>query len=290
MDDGSYPALFRCSDEASNKKQQFYLTLIRAEYGLLLLAAIFSMNVFSGATFYMIYALVFLLSIVVLLTRALQKPEQDWYKCRALAESVKTLTWRYVMRAAPFEDAPALQVPRAEFRNHLHQIFSANQSTAETIASDWSADDQITADMDRVRALSFDDRKAYYAERRVKDQRGWYARKAAFNRQAASKWVAVGVGAYVLAAALALSRIRFPEWQLWPIEPIIVFASSVIGWMQIKKFNELAAAYTVTAHEIGLIKPKLDAALTEGDWSEAVNEAELAFSREHTLWIARQTN
>jgi hypothetical protein len=59
--------------------------------------------------------------------------------------------------------------------------------------------------------------------------------------------------------------------------------------MQVKKFNELAAAYTVTAHETGLIKPKLEAVDSESDFSDFINDAELAFSREHTLWIARQS-
>jgi hypothetical protein len=290
MQESSYPALFRCADATSNGRQFLYFFLIKSEYTLLLAAAVFSMNIFSGPTFYTIYALLFVVSIVVLLTRALKKPEQDWYRCRALAESVKTLTWRYVMRAAPFEDAPQVQVPRAEFRNHLHQLFAENRLTAEMIAPDWSADDQITSEMDNIRGLSLTDRKAYYTHQRVLEQRRWYARKATFNRKAASKWVKVGVVSYIIAGILALSRIRFPEWQLWPIEPIIVFASSVTGWMQIKKFNELSTAYAVTAHEIGMVKPSIDAADSEAKFSEAVNDAELAFSREHTLWVARQTN
>jgi hypothetical protein len=59
--------------------------------------------------------------------------------------------------------------------------------------------------------------------------------------------------------------------------------------MEVKKFNELGAAYTVTAHEIGFIEPKLDAVHSEKDFSDFINDAELAFSREHTLWIARQS-
>ena len=70
----------------------------------------------------------------------------------------------------------------------------------------------------------------------------------------------------------------------------MVAASAVLGWMQIKKFNELASAYTLTALEISLIEDKLREVETEAELSEFVNEAELAFSREHTQWVARQTN
>ena len=89
---------------------------------------------------------------------------------------------------------------------------------------------------------------------------------------------------------MTLSRIAWPNWPYWPIEPLIVIAASVVGWMQIKKFNELTAAYTVAAHEIGLIRPMAHDANDDKKFSEFVNDAEKAFSREHTLWIARQSD
>ena len=279
-----FPALFRSADEAADRKQRLYLRLVGFEYGLLLLAAIFSMDFAKTSFFYMVYAGLFFISVAISLTRALLKPQQEWYRCRALAESVKTLAWRYMMRAKPFDDA------RAAFRDQLHQLFAANEATVQMIAHDWSADDQITKDMDDFRALPLEERKARYEAERIHDQRTWYAQKARYNRGRIKIWVSLGVISYVLAALLALGRIQWPNWELWPIEPIIVIACSVIGWMQIKKFSELAAAYTVTAHEIGLISPKLDAVQTESELSDFVNEAEQAFSREHTMWIARRTD
>jgi len=65
-------------------------------------------------------------------------------------------------------------------------------------------------------------------------------------------------------------------------------ASSIIGWTQIKRFTELASAYTLTAHEIGIVVTSLDEATDERSFSNVVNESELAFSREHTQWVARQ--
>ena len=226
---------------------------------------------------------------MLLLARNFLKLQQDWYRCRAIAESVKTLTWRYIMRAAPFADGPSPQNARAEFRSQLSRIFESNRATADKIDPNWSADDKITGEMDRVRAFSLDERKKYYTAHRLNDQRTWYVDKARENSRSATNWVIATVVAYMLAFALVLARIRFPDWGFWGIGPVIVFASSAIGWMQVKKFNELAAAYTVTAQEIGLIKPKLDMVSSENDFSDFINDAELAFSREHTLWIARQS-
>jgi hypothetical protein len=159
----------------------------------------------------------------------------------------------------------------------------------EKVATSWSADDQITDDMNRIRKLDLKHRKDLYDDQRIQEQRKWYANKASINRRSARTWVLIGIAAYTTAILLSLARLEFQEWQTWPIGPIITFASLVIGWTQIKKFNELAAAYTIAAQEIGLIRPKLESVNQENQFSRFVIDAELAFSREHTLWIARRS-
>lgn len=285
----TYPALFRSADTAANNKQKRYLALLRAEYATLLLASILSSNLFSDTTSLLFYAIIFLASVTLLLLRTKLKPEQDWYRCRALAESVKTLTWRYMMRASPFVDEPYVRDPLNEFTHSLNQLIKDNRSTVEKIATSSSADDQITDDMNRIRKLDLKHRKDLYDDQRIQEQRNWYANKASINRRSARIWVLIGVAAYTTAILLSLVRLEFQEWRIWPISPIITFASLVIGWTQIKKFNELAVAYTVAAQEIGLIRPKLVSVNQEDQFSRFVVDAELAFSREHTLWIARRT-
>ena len=288
MQHNDFPALFLDADSSSNRYQSNYLLLIRGEYLTLILAAIFSMSFFDNIVYYMLYAAVFFIGLLILFARAQSKPEQSWYRCRALAESVKTLTWRFVMHATPF--AGAHDQAKLRFRDELHEVFRNNAETARQITGDYSGGHQITKAMDEVRAKSLPERMAYYLEHRVNDQRGWYTRKSRANRDAAKFWVGLSAVSYVVAGSMALSRIAWPDWKYWPIEPLIVVAASIVGWMQIKKFNELAAAYSVTAHEIGLILPKADAIKTEAEFSEFVNDAEMAFSREHTLWVARQSD
>lgn len=246
------------------------------------------MSFLNDVVYYLLYAGVLVVGLIILITRAQSKPEQWWYRCRALAESVKTLTWRYTMHATPFggDDVQA----KKEFRDHLHAIFRENMETAKQITDDWSGNDQITQTMENVRAQNREDRMAYYLKHRVEDQRSWYKRKSKANRAAAQRWVWASGFCYIIAGSMALSRIALPNWPYWPIEPLIVVAASIVGWMQIKKFNELAAAYTVTAHEIGLIRPVADGVTNDEQFSEFVNDAEKAFSREHTLWIARQSD
>lgn len=287
MERRDYPALFLDADDASNAYQKNFLLLIQAEYFFLFLAALFSLPFLINVVFHIIYACVFVVGLIILIVRAQGKPDQWWYRCRALAESVKTLTWRYMMHAAPFDgdDGHA----KMQFREQLHSVFRENSETATRITDDWSGNAQITDVMNEVRLKTREDRLAYYLNYRVEEQRNWYRKKSKANRAAASRWIWISGFCYVVAGGMVLSRIALPTW-LWPVEPLIVIAASIVGWMQIKKYNELSAAYTVTAHEIGMIQAIPEAVTDDLKFSEFVNDAEKAFSREHTLWIARQSD
>lgn len=283
-----YPALFLDADSASNKFQGKFLLLVFVEYLALFAAAIFSMSFLDGVIKNILFAGVFFFGLFVLISRALSKPDQWWYRCRALAESVKTLTWRYMMHAAPFDgnDVEA----KIEFRSQLGFILRENLETAKMITEDQSGSHQITPAMDGVRAKSREERIRFYLEHRVDEQRNWYRKKARENRKAARRYVWLSGLCYVVAGSMVLGRIAYPDFSIWPIEPLIVVAASIVGWVQIKKYNELSAAYTVTAHEIGLIPTTIDNPSNDALLSEFVNDAEQAFSREHTLWLARQSD
>jgi hypothetical protein len=283
----TYPALFDAADSASNRAQRIYLRTINAEYCTLFLAAVFSMSTFESVLFYYIYAFLFVIASSLLIFRFWRTPEQTWYRCRALAESVKTTTWRYAMRAQPFDDNNEAN-DRADFAGRLSQILSYNSFMGSDLAGLNTDGEQITPEMRRLRSLSLHDRKATYLEQRIGEQRSWYAKKAKFNKRSQTKWVLLSLLVYAVAFSLVIARLNTPEWNIWPIEPLIVLSTSIIGWIQIKKFGELASSYTLTAHEIGLIREKYIESASDDEFSIFVNEAELAFSREHTQWVARQ--
>jgi len=286
----TFPALFCSADNTAAEQQSRYLLLIRAEYGLLVLAAVLALDLSNASGFFAVYAIVLVLGLAVLLLRSTTKPEQEWYRSRALAESIKTSTWRYVMRADPFGSADPVSA-RAAFRAYLSGVIDSNKHIAATLAAPIDAvPQQTTPEMEAVRSLSWEDRRAYYLKHRIEDQLAWYSRKAAFNKAMSERWMVIGVLIYLAALVLVILRVAFPDFSsVWPIEPLLVLASSVIGWTQIKKFNELASVYSLTTHEVSLIRGKIQDVDQEGDVSKFVNEAELAFSREHTQWVARQT-
>lgn len=290
MNNEDWPALYRSADQSSNSAQKTYLSLIRLQYAVLISAALFSVFIGDHVGWNIAYVLSLFLSSIFLVYLATSKPEQSWYKSRALAESVKTATWRFMMRADPFEDQTNVHSVKGEFSSFLQDILKANNDVGESVKRKPDGGPQITVTMLKFRALPIGDRVQRYMRERVEEQRTWYVKKSTENVNYHKIWVAISVILQAIAIVLALLRIQYGVvWTVWPIDALLVAASAAIGWMQVKKFNELASAYALTAHEISLVEAKMSQITTEGEVSEFVNEAERAFSREHTQWVARQT-
>ncbi|AZN98042.1 MULTISPECIES: DUF4231 domain-containing protein [unclassified Mesorhizobium] len=153
-----YPGLYNSADMASNEQQATFLSLIRAEYVILFSASVLSLDLWPSKAYFGVYAAVFLCSMGILIFRSVTKPEQVWYQARALAESVKTLTWRFAMRAQPFDDTRAADA-RADFRKLMEGILDSNR-----------------------RDSPLKERKELYLQTRICEQRKWYEKKARSNR------------------------------------------------------------------------------------------------------------
>lgn len=282
-----YPSLFVSADSASNAAQRNFLRLVWSEYFFLLVAAILSAGWSQHRAYYLIQALVLVVPMALMSYRSLKKPEKQWYRARALAESVKTLTWRFAMRAEPFDDDKAADA-RRDFHHLIKDVLQSNSSVAESFGGEAVAGAQLPQQMQTIREFSLDQRREYYLKNRVLDQRKWYEDKARANSRYSTIWFVVSLLAYLAGLGFIFARVVDPTNIGWPTEPLLVFASAAIGWTQIKKFNELSAAYSLTAQEIGLSEVLIQDARTNASFSAAVNEVELVFSREHTQWAARQ--
>jgi hypothetical protein len=285
-----YPAIYKAASELSAESQKEYLFLLKTEYLLLIFSALLAMNFSNNGMYHAFSAFVIIVAVALLLIRQLKKPDQQWYKCRALAESLKTSTWRYMMRADPFGDVDNITTVRNEICTFFRRILEANKQIGEKITGLNSTFEQITQSMENNRKLSWQDRKQLYLEKRIIEQQEWYRSKANYNKRCHKYWLNSCVVIYILALFSVLTRIVYPQWYYLPTGVLLVVASAIVGWLQIKKFNELSAAYTLTAHEISLIKTSIQSIEDEQSLSDFVNDAEHAFSREHTQWAARQVN
>ncbi len=284
----NYPSLYKVADAASLSAQRTFLRLTFFHAFLLIIGTCLTINVMPEKKYSIIMAIVFLSALGISIFLGVKKFEKTWYNGRAVAESIKTSTWRYVMRSTPFMDAQSVQIPKSEFRNMLHEIIRTNRELGGAIGEHQDVGDQITEDMDDTRALNMQERVDFYLRNRIDEQRRWYTTKAAHNKKMQKYWFAALLIAQFSAVCCVLVRIAYPEWKYWPTDVFVVLAAFIISWMQIKKFNELSSAYSLTAQEIGIIRGLTESVETEEQLSEFVNNAERAFSREHTQWVARQ--
>ena len=285
MQEQDFPALYRSADDLSLKSQQHFFRALRVHLVTLVVAAVLSIvsiphwSVAAAQLLALLGALgcsIYLFAI---------RPDRSWYAGRAVAESIKTITWRYVCRAEPFQgDDP---IARNDFRQTLKQIVEQNREVCRSL-TEHLEDQQFTPVMEQMRARSLEERKTTYADCRIKNQLSWYAKKAAFNRRMSRYffWALIAVNS--IAVVCAVLRIAHIEQAFWPTDVLVAIAASILSWMQAKRFSELAASYALTAHEISLIKEQSLLPDTPEKFSLFVGDAENAFSREHTQWVARK--
>lgn len=280
-----FPALHRSANTLSLDAQRHFLRGLKLHLCLLCVgAALSALNFpFVWIAIAQVFALLGALSCSIYLFT--KRPDRLWYAGRAVAESVKTITWRYVTKAEPFDSAD--DIAQHDFRKKLKDIVDQNREVAQSLTSNLT-EAQISDVMNSTRALGLEDRKKTYQLERISDQLAWYAKKAAFNKRTSNIffWLLVATNAAAVIAAIV--RVNFLTAPVWFTDTLIAIAASLLSWMQAKRYSELAASYALTAHEISLIREQSLLPSTDQDFSLFVGDAENAFSREHTQWTARR--
>ncbi len=287
LDSKNLPGLYQSSDKASLNAQFSYFKALRAYLLLLIIAAMVSFifpNNHSGAV---ISIILFLITLAILIFLRVKRPDDQWYNGRAVAESVKTRSWRWCMRAEPYEDCDNREVVSKKFINDLKSILKQNSSLSDFLEPNAGIKEPISETMYKIRAKSVEERLEFYKTQRINNQANWYALKSQFNKRWARHWFWGSVVLHSLAITLLLYRLFDPSISL-PIEVITTGAGAVLTWLQAKKHNELSSSYALAAHEITLIKGEALSVKTETEFSEFVINSETAFSREHTQWTARK--
>jgi len=286
MTEADFPALYRAADAASNSAQSAFLRAQQLNFVLLVGGAVCAL-LEPTRELAIASAVYFLASLVVYAYIQQQDFQAIWYRARALAESVKTAAWRLVMGAQPFDQEDE-GVRLEAFRQLLSELLRQNQGIGKHLVGEWSSADQVTpALLDTMRA-GFQVKKQVYLKHRIDDQRQWYTTKSVSNERSSRHFFALICAAYGSAIVLLLVKIASPDLKYLPIEVFAVVATSLIAWKQLKRFDELSSAYSLTAHELGVIKSRFSAVEGRGALAAFVSDAENAFSREHTQWAARR--
>jgi hypothetical protein len=289
MPEVKYPALFAAADAAALAGERWYARLVEIDLVLValgaLVAGVSSALPTSWRQVVAAIAVIVLAAAVVLrwVNRATRR-DKVWFDGRSVAESVKTASWRYVMRLPPFSGAAELA--EKHLVGELEEILRARKDLSLDPAKSSGA--QITSAMREVRGLAFEARKAFYLEHRLLDQVNWYTDRASLHRFRANLWFAVGLGAEVIALAWAIVRVIWTD----AVNLVGFFtsaAAAATAFGQLQRNDELARSYALAAQELQLIRSLIDNANVEARFLELVENSEGAISREHTMWMAKRT-
>jgi len=280
-----FPALFRSADRESQRAQRSYLSSLRVRLGSLVVAAFGGALTLSTAGGFQVGGglafLAFACALGAELFLATTSPLTTWYEGRAAAESAKTLAWRYMVRAEPFEvdDVDVDKQFHAQTYSLLQDLRSISLGTEEPAAQ------QITDKMRHVRALDFNERRQVYLADRIADQQRWYSEKARWNDRRARGWVLVSIVLEI--AGLIGGALKAFGWINFDLLGFLAAAAGgVMAWIEAKQHRNLATAYGIASQELASIASELPTLNGEERWAAFVAQAEEAISREHTLWRA----
>jgi SMODS and SLOG-associating 2TM effector domain 1/SMODS and SLOG-associating 2TM effector domain 3 len=304
------PPLFVAADRDAAHAQQRFFGLLSAELALLGLGALAGLlsalpfipssttapfavaGVSIPALPYadLASAALIAIALVLRLWRFGAHPEDRWYEARAIAESAKSVAWRYAVGGRPFDlgkDQAAVDaLARQRFREAL-TVTPNYQPDAQ-----FAEEEQITPTMRALRMQPAEARRETYRIGRIADQRAWYERNAKRNRTLSRRAHLVIIGLEALAVVAALLQ----ALQIVPVNTQAVLTALIgggIAWTQARRYQDLGASYRLTAEEARKLEEsyyKLEGAFqrdpSDATWAQFVDSAEEAFSREHNMWIA----
>jgi hypothetical protein len=287
LTDDDLPAMFRSADRASLVGQANTVRWSALQLALLILGAVlggFDIQRGGLSLGALAAALALAASLAPALWLASSNPQRAWYRGRAAAESLRTLSWKYAVRAEPFTgtDAEADERLLRDMATILRDLRDVGWLSG---AGDQS---EITEKMRRLRRAPISVRRDVYKRGRLEAEHDWYAAKAAKAMAMARRWTAVVFAATLLGLTGGFIR-AFGVFSFDALGSASAVAAAATAWVQLKQHGPLAAAYALTAHELLLVKASIDSGQDdEADWARRCSEAEEAISREHTMWLARR--
>lgn len=229
----------------------------------------------------------FFVGLVVSLWLQARRPDRTWFDGRALAESVKSLAWRYSIGVPPYAKAANEAAVDTTFRAQYAALIGDIRVPARRLPAT-GIGEAVTAKMRETRARSSADRKAEYIEQRLNDQSVWYRARANESERGARIWMtlvsALQVGGLVLVGFTLAGSLTVNPFGL-----LAATISSSAAWLQVRRHQELADAYVAATVDLDLIAGTTNTVNTEEELQKLVEDAEDAMSREHTVWRAKRS-
>ncbi len=304
LPESDLPSLFHQADTLSIPMQRRFFRMLAAELALLTLGALAGVFSVSGghsgrltlggsllsflSATYLIAAAILLAALIIRLFRFVSHADTRWYASRAVAESVKSLAWRYAVGGQPFNLGLDAESAETLLSHRLGETLTDIPRLARSL--NFCAQDQpnqATRAMCELRRKELAVRMDAYRVGRVYDQIGWYERKARYNQRLARRmhWILALIEA--LGVVFVLLQILLPA--IFGISLtlegfVAAGVTAGIAWSQAKRYQDLSISYHVASEEAHYLEDKMPEQPSEAMWAAFVDQAETVFSREHRLW------
>ena len=291
INDKDFPSLYQSSNQAAIKMQQicfsfrwWYLIFLILGSGVGAVATMIPED--FTIWFYVSMLIILLIGFVINIVSHVLRYDEKWFNCRSIAESVKTATWRFMMKATPFEEDSLCE---KIFISKISEINSHKQSTLRTLMPYQDSEAELISNFMRdVRNKNTEERRNYYLKSRLNDQKTWYTKKASSNTKAEDRWFYATTGMQFLAIVLAVIQAALTVFPLNLVPILMTCAAAAIAWSQMKRHSELAQSYSIAAQELGELEAISSTVTQEPEFCQFVNDVEYAISREHTMWCVRR--
>jgi hypothetical protein len=290
--DIAYPSIFDDADAVSRAGQLRTKRLAGGELVLLVAAAAIATtqsilpDLLDDRWDRALAAAVLFIAFVARVANRLSGADASWFDGRAVAETIKSAAWRYAARADPYDGDD--RAADAAFFATVRDTLQARPTLAAYLHHGDRNRSQITPWMRSLRAAPLVERRLAYLTGRVDDQAAWYAGRTEANRRAADRWFWLGLGCEIVAVLVAIGLVvdtSAPD----VVGLLATLAVAITAWNQTGRHDELSKSYGLAANEIVLLRTRVEMADDEERFGEAVNDVELAVSREHTMWMARRS-
>lgn len=292
MNNNNYPNYFLAGDTASQKSQNWYIRLFGLDLLLMIFSAFLSIYNYetedSKTIVYSVSGIFLLGALMISIFLKVKKYEDIWYRGRALAESCKTLTWRFIMCSEYFENILSVEEVEKRFIQRIKEISKEFTDLNDVLDSKQLNTDVITTEMKRIRSFCLSDKKAYYINNRIQNQINWYSSKAEDSKLKYDIWFVVIIFLQFLALISIVFLVKYPSSSYNFVGLFSTVAASGFSWLQVKKYQENKEAYTTANSELNLIKAQGNRDFSDSEFSKYVLDSENAMSREHTLWLAQK--
>jgi hypothetical protein len=294
--DEAYPPLTAGAEHAARHGQARFRQLARTE--ILLIVAVAALVVTfvlaedrlwttDGSRWVLVRILMPILLGIAFLAKIANRARDfhgQWFEARSLAETVKSLTWRFITRASPFDGR--LDADSA-FERAIRESCDQRPSMFSALDESLLAAEQVTSAMRKRRARPLEERRQLYLSARVDDQVRWYSQRSERSKVMSARWFWGGVAVQML---LLIATIVAVRWLT--LAPFIGFfatvSSATSALARVNRHDESRRRYASAAQEMRHLRVSIAEAASEADLSEAVEATEQAISREHGVWLARQ--